>query len=145
MKQNCRRPPDSPSCKSFFYNLGTRVPLEAHNTWSHVLALPSLSLRVTLSPPSWRWQLEPLTCCGVATEARKNYSQLSKHLEKDHHSKVRQGKSRKIRPLALNGLCTIKTIKTLKSKHCYSPVSSHSRLVTQPTSKPNREVRRKIQ
>lgn len=34
----------------------------------------------------------------------KNHSQLSKHLEKDYHSELRQGKSRKIRPMT--GLST---------------------------------------
>lgn len=73
---------------------------------------------------------------------KKKLLSAFKTLRKGSPLEVRQGKSRKIRPLALNRLCTIKT---LKPKHCYSPVNWHSRLVTQPTRKPNREVRQKIQ
>lgn len=74
---------------------------------------------------------------------KKKLLSAFKTLRKGSPLRSQTRKEQKIRPLALKyGLCTIKTI---KPKHFYSPVNSHSRLATQPTCKPNREVRRKIQ
>lgn len=74
---------------------------------------------------------------------KKKLLSAFKTLRKGSPLQSQTRKEQKIRPLALKyGLCTIKTI---KPKHFYSPMNSHSRLATQPTSKPNREVRGKIQ